>query len=166
MREDRNERIAGSLRAGLFWLIVVGLAGSAISLAYHRHWDVYWQLVPWATIGVVILAMLILVIWPAPATRKLAKTVAVLTIVVALLGMWHHFEKNYETAAEDAEYSVQWESMSLQDRVWTVAKGSVGDVPIYAAGILIPVALALAIATTGMGERDDPNIYIDPRQRR
>ena len=165
MREDRNAVIVSGLRAGLLWLVFLGLVGLSVALAYERHWEGYWQMIPWAAIGIMFLTMLILVIWPAPATRKLTKIVAVLMILVACLGVWLHFDENYKTASLDANYTERWESMSLVDRVWEVAKGSVGHVPIYAAGLLVPLGLALAVASIGMGERESPNEYIDPRQR-
>ena len=166
MQYDRSAEIASSLRAGLLWLVFLGLVGLAGALAYERHWDGVWQLVPWATIGAVFLTLLIVVIWPARLTRKLARFAAVATIIVALVGMWQHFDENYQTASQDVNYTETWESLSLLDRVREVAKGSVGQVPIYAAGVLIPLGLALSIATTGMKERTNRNEYVDPRQRR
>lgn len=166
MREDRNEEIAGGLRMGLNLLILLGLIGVAVALAYERHWDGPWQLVPWATIGTIFLSLVILLIWPAPLTKKLAQWVAALVIVAALLGTWQHFNENYQAASQDSNYTETWESMSIFDRIWVVAKGSAGHVPVYAAAILVPIGLALAVTTIGLGERYGPGDYIDPRQRR
>ena len=166
IEEERNAAIASRLRAGLHWLVFLGLVGLAVVLAYERHWEGVWQLVPWATIGVVFLTLIVLVIWPARFTRKLARWVAVVVILAAALGLWQHFDENYQTASLDVNYADTWESMSLFDRVWEVAKGSVGHVPIYAAGALVPIGLALVIATTGLREGVAPGEYVDPRQRR
>ena len=166
MQEDRNAEIAGGLRMGLYLLIFLGLVGVSVALAYERHWDGVWQLVPWATLGIIFLSLVLLVIWPAPFSRKLARWVAMIVIVAALLGTWHHFNENYQTASLDVNYTDTWESMSTFNRVWVVAKGSAGHVPVYAAGILVPIGLALVVVTTGLGERDGANQYLDPRQRR
>ena len=166
MREERIAATAFRLRAGLIWLVLIGVVGAAVALAYERHWDGYWQLVPWAVLGVILVALLALVIFPSAATRKLAHLVAAATIIASCLGLWHHFDENYQTAALDANYTDRWEEMNIVERVWEVAKGSVGHVPIYAAAALVPIALALSMATIGVGQRDRPEEYVDPRQRR
>ena len=74
--------------------------------------------------------------------------------------------KTTRTAPLDANYTGRWEDMSIVERVWEVTKGSVGHVPIYAAAALVPIAVALAMATIGVGQRDRPDEYVDPRQRR
>ena len=166
MRDERLAERAWRLRASLLWLVFLGIVGLAIVLAYERHWDGYWQLVPWATLGIVFLALLALLLFPSSVTKKLAQIVAVVTILAAGLGLWQHFDTNYESAAQDAAYSARWEDMGLLERVWEVGRGSVGDVPIYAAAALIPLALAMAMATIGLGQEEDIQEYVDPRQRR
>ncbi len=165
MRDTRNEEVASSLRVSLLCLVFLGVLGTAIALAYHRHWDSIWQLAPWAALGAIFLALLLLIIRPTPFPAKLARGIAVVTILVAGVGMWLHFERNYEAAPLDALYSDRWETMSLADRLLEVGKGSVGHVPIYAAGLLIPIALALIMATIGMERPSNPGEYIDPRRR-
>lgn len=166
MREERIAATAWRLRASLLWLVFIGIVGLSIVLAYERHWDGYWQLVPWVVLGLIFLALLALVVFPAVATRKLACLVAVATIIASCLGLWQHFDENYETASLDANYTDRWEDMSLFDRVWEVSRGSVGHVPIYAAASLIPIAVALAMSTIGIGQQEGPDEYVDPRQRR
>ncbi len=166
MREERVAATAWRLRASLLWLVFIGIVGSAIVLAYERHWDGYWQLVPWAVLALVLLALLALVIFPSSFTTKLAHLVAAVTVIASCLGLWQHFDENYQTASLDAAYTQRWDDMNLFDRVWEVAKGSVGHVPIYAAAALIPVAITLSMSTIGIGHSDRPDDYVDPRQRR
>ena len=166
MHEDRIANTAWRLRASLLWLVFIGVVGAAIALAYHRHWDGYWQLVPWAVLALVVLALLALLVFPSPATRKLAHLVAAATIIAACLGLWQHFDENYQTASLDANYTERWDDMNLVDRIWEVFKGSAGHVPVYAAAALIPIAIALSMSTIGIGQNESPDEYVDPRQRR
>ena len=166
MREERIAERAYRLRASLIWLVFLGIAGVAIALAYERHWDGYLQLIPWGTLGVLLIGLLAVVIFPSYATRKVAHLVVIATILVSCVGMWQHFDQNYDAASGDPAYVGRWEDMNLFERVWDVARGSTGDVPIYAAAALIPIALALAMATIGLGEEERAGEYVDPRQRR
>ena len=67
-------------------LAVLGLVGIAVSLAFERHWDGFWQLLPWVSPGVIALAMAALMIRPTGATVRIARAVALLTIVASALG--------------------------------------------------------------------------------
>ena len=162
MREGRIATTAFRLRASLLCLVLIGLIGAAVALAYERHWGSYWQLVPWATLGVIFVGLVALALFPSAATRKLAHLIAAATIIASCLGLWQHFDENYRTAPLDANYTGRWEDMSIVERVWEVTKGSVGHVPIYAAAALVPIAVALAMATIGVGQRDRPDEYVDP----
>ena len=142
------------------------MSGAAVALAYERHWDGYWQLVPWVILAVIFLALLAIVLFPSTATRKLVHLVAAATIIASCLGLWQHFDENYQTASLDANYTDRWERMNLFERIWEVSKGSVGHAPIYAAASLIPIAIALAMSTIGIGQQEGPDEYVDPRQRR
>ena len=166
MHEERIAATAWRLRASLLWLVFMGVVGSATVLAYERHWDGYWQLVPWAVLALVLLSLLALVIFPCPTSRKLVRLVAVATIIASCLGLWQHFDQNYEAASLDVAHGNSWEDMSHVGRIWEVATGSVGHVPIYAAAILIPIGMALAMSTIGIGLNDRNSEYVDPRQRR
>ncbi len=166
MREERIAATAWRLRAALLWLVFIGIVGLAVILAFERHWDGYWQLVPWAVLGLIFFSFMALVLIPSSATRNLAHLVAAAAIISSCLGLWQHFDSNYEAASRASNYAQRWDDMGLVDRVWEVASGSVGDVPIYAAAALIPIALALSMCTIGIGHRDSPDEYVDPRQRR
>lgn len=166
MRDERLENTVWRLRVGLLWLVLLGIIGIAVLLAYERHWDSYLQWIPWASLGLILVALVLVVLVPGAGARKLAQVVTLLTIVVSCVGMWQHFDANYDAAAENPTYAAQWEEMSIIDKVWDVGGGTVGQVPVYAAAALIPVALSLLMATAGLGEEERPGEYVDPRQRR
>ncbi len=92
----RPDGEAGSLRAGLLLLVVLGVVGTALALAFDRHWQSPWQMAPWVTLGAISVAWIALVLRPTASTVWLVRAVAVLTIVVAVLGVWQHAEANYD----------------------------------------------------------------------
>lgn len=198
----RPDDEASGLRAGLLLLVVLGVVGTAFALAYDRHWQSPWQLAPWITLGVISTAWIALVVRRTASTVWLARAVAVLTIVVAMLGVWRHIDANYnagpsghdhttdhattsadseddeasssdhhhdddEDAASDGHHhgdddeeatSGAMESdatkmtssdVSLMDAM----TGSAGHAPVPSALAIVPVGLALALATIGIGGR-------------
>ena len=88
-----SEGTTGTLRAALLFLVALGVGGTAVVLAYERHWDGTWQLVPWVTLGGVCIALVALLVRPTPATVWLARVLAVLVIVAAVMGLWRHFDE-------------------------------------------------------------------------
>ena len=81
-----QEGTAGTLRAALLLLVALGVVGTALALAYERHWDGTWQLVPWATLGGVSIALAVLLVRTTRATVWFARVLAVLVILAAVLG--------------------------------------------------------------------------------
>lgn len=151
----REGGASGSLRLGALALLAMALGGTCLTLAYDRHWGEFWQMIPWAAIGAIILSSLALLVRVKAATVWLARFVAVAAIIVAALGIWQHFDENYATAPLDARYSGRWESLSTTSRLWEVASGSVGHVPVLAAAALVPVGATLALITVGLPNEDD-----------
>ncbi len=92
----RGDDPAGALRAGLLLLVVVGVVGTAVSLAYERHWASAWQWAPWITLGVITLATVALIVRRTGATVWLARAAAVLAIVSSVLGVWQHVDANLD----------------------------------------------------------------------
>ena len=153
IRSFAGEGVAGTLRGAMALLVAISILSVVVALAYERHWGDFWQLVPWATVVLSGLALAALVLRTSRATIRTARIVAVLVLVTALLGMWRHFDHNYYTAVLDQDYSDRWEEMSVVERVWTVANGSVGHVPVPAAGALVPVGVTLWMTTLGLSEQ-------------
>ena len=134
IRSFAGEGAAGTLRGALALLVVISILSVAVALAYERHWEEFWQLVPWPTLVLSGLALVALVLRTSRTTIRIARIVAVLVLVAALLGIWRHFDHNYGTAVMDQDYADRWTQMPVVERVWTVANGSVGHVPVPAAG--------------------------------
>lgn len=101
---------AARLRAGLLLLVVMGVAGTALALAYERHWLSPWQLAPWIVIGIVGVATVALVVRQTALTVRLARAVAVLAIVSAVLGTWQHVDANLNPDHEGHQHADQGES--------------------------------------------------------
>ena len=97
----RNEGPAGALRAGVLVLLGLGVVGTAATLAFERHWEGFWQMLPWVTLAVVTVATGALVVRVRKATVMLAKVVAAVAMVMAIVGTWQHFQGNYNTAPID-----------------------------------------------------------------
>lgn len=187
-----REGAAGGLRAGLLLLAVLGVVGTALALAYERHWQSPWQLAPWLTLGIVGVAWVALVIRQTPATVWLARAVAIVAIVSAALGVWQHVDANLSadhaadhhadrqeqtandnnhshgeattasdghghshgeaTAASDDHHGSDDEEPASSDTsLMDAMSGSAGHAPVPAALSLVPVGLALALATIGLG---------------
>ena len=153
IRSFAGEGVAGTLRGAMALLVAISILSVVVALAYERHWGDFWQLVPWATVVLSGLALAALVLRTSRATIRTARIVAVLVLVAALLGTWRHFDHNYYTAVLDQDYSDRWEEMSVVERVWTVANGSVGHVPVPAAGALVPVGVTLWMTTLALSEQ-------------
>lgn len=147
-----GEGPAGALRGAIALLAVIGVVGIAMALAYDRHWEEPWQLAPWITLVLVSAALAALVFRPSRVTVRLARVIAVLAVVSALLGVWQHFDENYNTAPLDHRYADRWDGMNVIERMWAVGNGDVGHVPVPSAAVLIPIALALWMTTLGLRE--------------
>ena len=77
-------------------LVVLGVVGTAGVLAYDQHWDGTWQLVPWGICAGISIALAAILVRPTRSMVWLARILAVLTIVAAMLGEWRHFVNGAE----------------------------------------------------------------------
>ncbi len=160
----RRDGAAGGLRTGLLLLVVLGVVGTALTLAYERHWGTTWQLAPWITLGIVSVALVALVVRQTTVTVRLARAVAILAVVSASLGVWQHIDANLDADAAadhrsddrettDGDGHDSDDGTSLAD----VVTGSVGQAPVPAALAIAPVGLALGLATIGLGRARRPS---------
>ena len=102
----RGDDPAGALRAGLLLLVVLGVVGTAVSLAYERHWASAWQWAPWITLGVVAVATAALIVRQAAVTVRLAQAAAVLAIVSSVLGVWQHVDANLDPDHDHGDHAL------------------------------------------------------------
>ena len=63
---------------------------------------------------------------------------------------WSHEVEEYRPYPVDDPSFQRWDSMSIFERLWEIANGSVGHVPVIVALSLVPVGLALGLATIGI----------------
>ncbi|MCY4113295.1 MAG: hypothetical protein OXG33_05050 [Chloroflexi bacterium] len=97
-------------------LVAVGVVGTSLALAYDRHWLSPWQFAPWIVLGIVVAATVGLAVRQTAVTVRLARVVAVLTMVGALLGAWQHIAANLDPESHDHQHEDRRESMtSAQD---------------------------------------------------
>ena len=101
----RGDDPAGALRAGLLLLVVLGVVGTAVSLAYERHWTTAWQWAPWITLGVITVATVALIIRQTTVTVWLARAAAVLAIVSSVLGVWQHIDVNLDPDHDHSDHA-------------------------------------------------------------
>ena len=117
----RHEGPTGALRAGVLLLLASGRRGHGGNTSFERHWEGFWQMLPWVTLSVVTVATVALVIRVRKATVMLARVVAAVAMVMAIVGTWQHFQENYNSAPLDYRYTEDWGGMSMPERLWTVA---------------------------------------------
>jgi hypothetical protein len=135
------------LRRGLLWLAALTSAGIGVELAADRHWTQPVQLIAWAALGAVALALL-LVAW-SPTRRKLqlARLLVILVILSAIWGVWEHIYANYDAGVLDFAYVDTWDGLTEPTRWWLAVTKTVGPSPPLAPGALAQASLAVLIAT-------------------
>ena len=138
---------AGLLRYALLALAAVGVLGAGVDLAMARHWASPIQLVPWAALGVLAVALSLIATRPSGRTLWAARGLALLVAATAALGVYQHVAANYATAPLDFRYADRWDSMSELARLWAAASQAVGPSPTAAPGLLGYLALAIWLAT-------------------
>lgn len=138
---------ATALRRSLILLAVIGVAGTAVELAMERHWKTGVQLIPWYTLAVITLGVVLLVVRPRRVTVRLVRAIVVLVFAAAAFGIFEHVDANYEAAPLDFRYADRWPTMSTADRWWTAATGGVGPSPPLVPAVLAQAALCLGLAT-------------------
>ncbi len=146
---SRSGKVEG-LRAALLALVLLGVIGAAGELALARHWHDWIQMLPWVAVGGICIGLAALATRIAPATIWLARAMAALAVVFAIVGIWQHLAANYDVAPLDARYTDQWELMPESERWWAVLSGAVGPAPLLAAGMLLQMGVALAALTGGV----------------
>ena len=140
---------ATGLRRSFAALAAAGLVGTAVELALTRHWTSTVQMIPWAALAVTLVALILLVARPRPATLRVVRILAVLVVLTAGFGVFEHVLANYDAAPLDFRYTTRWATMSASSRWWAAASQSVGPSPTLAPGVLAQSAFCLLFATLG-----------------
>lgn len=138
-RPARVVNDAAPLRRGLRLLAWVGVVGTALELALLRHWDGTVQLLPWAALAALVVALTLFRHRP-PAARA----IAILVALIAVVGIVEHVAANQSA---DARYAARWATMSAASRWWAAASGGVGPSPALAPAVLAQSAACLFLST-------------------
>jgi hypothetical protein len=142
---ERPARLAGLLtvRLGLFALVAIGIAGAAAELAFERHWQTPTQLVPWAALVLLGVALGLLALRDSPRTVTVVRAIAGVVLLTAAFGVYMHVSVNHGAGAADAA----WDTLSPLTQWWYALTKSVGPAPPLAPGMLAQSALLLLLST-------------------
>ena len=145
--EAAEARVTRLLRRGLLALAALGVVGAAVDMGMARHWQSAIQLVPWAALGGLGVALALIAARPTVLTLRVARVLLVVVAASAALGIYHHVAANYATAPLDFRYTDRWEQMSGTARLWAAASQAVGPSPTAVPGLLAYLALMTWLAT-------------------
>jgi hypothetical protein len=134
-------------RRAFLGLTAVGIVGTAIELVTIRHWHGMMQLIPWATLALLTVGLVLLSRTPSPTTARIVGVIALVSAAAGLFGVFEHIWQNYGAAPLDFRYATRWTSMSETSRWWAAANGSVGPSPVLAPAILTQTAVLLGLTS-------------------
>jgi hypothetical protein len=142
------DRTAGRLRAGLIALATISTFGCAFELYTERHWASPVQLVAWAAVAALALAV-VLALVPGRPTLLVARAVAAMVLGASAFGIVEHVLANLDSGVLDGRYSATWDQLSPLTQVRYAVTKTVGPAPPLAPGMLGQGALLLLLATIG-----------------
>ncbi|MGQ0574615.1 MAG: hypothetical protein ACT4RN_10490 [Pseudonocardia sp.] len=134
------------MRTGVVVLAVVGIAGTAAELAAARHWGLPVQFVPWVSLALLALALVLLGLLRRRAAA-LVRVIGVLVLGASGFGVYMHLATNL---AAGAATRPDWAQLPPSTQWWLAASQSVGDTPPFAAGALGYAAALVLLATVGL----------------
>jgi len=150
------------LRRGLIWLAILGTASTAVELAMLRHWDNALELIPFAALGVLAVAIVLVARSPTGRSIALARALAGSVAFVSAVGVLVHVRANYEAAPLDFRYTDSWPTIPEPIRWFLAATDTVGPSPTLAPAAIAFMALALLIATLGHPARRHTGLVGQP----
>ncbi len=145
MRVETTE--GGTLRTSVIAVAAVAIVGLAAELLVERHWGSLVRLVPW--VALLALGWAVMRLWRGPSARdiRVARAIAVASMLAASVGIALHILENYKAGPLDQKYSLIWDSMSEIERWWAAFSKSLGPAPTFAPAALVLVALLVLVAT-------------------
>lgn len=149
MSRSDHETLSGRFRQAFTWLAVTGIVGTALELAMLRHWTSSSQLVAWAALVALAVALALTTIRPIAARLRAGRAVAVAVALSAAFGVFEHVDANYAAGPLDFRYADRWGTMSVISRWWAAATGAVGPSPALAPAILAQAAVFVWLAGAG-----------------
>jgi hypothetical protein len=137
------------LRQAVLALGAFSTIATAIELALERHWQSGTQLIPWASLAVVLIALAMVARARSVSTVKIARWLAIAVMLTAFFGVWQHIEANFDSGELDQRYSAVWETLPATTRWWLAISKSVGPSPPLAPAATAYAAVCVLIATIG-----------------
>ncbi|GAA1633546.1 hypothetical protein GCM10009733_033150 [Nonomuraea maheshkhaliensis] len=131
------------LRLGLLALVMIGVLGAALELAFERHWQSPTQLIPWVALALLVVALILLAVRDAGSALTVARVLAAVVLVTSAYGVFVHVSVNHGMGAMDAA----WDTYSPLTQWWYALTKSVGAAPPLAPGMLAQSALLLLLAS-------------------
>lgn len=142
-----------ALRTGLVTLAVLSILATAFELASERHWNGLEQLIPWAALGVLVLAVVALLL-PRGRGLVMSRILALLVLAASVYGVVDHVLVNYAAGELDQRYSATWDDLPWAEQWWYAITKTVGPSPALAPGVLGQAALLLLLAGVGWDRGD------------
>jgi hypothetical protein len=140
---------APRLRRGLLWLGALSVVGIGVELAVERHWTQPVQFVAWAALVVAAVAIVLLMGTPSAGRVRVARVLAVVVMLSAVLGIWEHIAENYDSGELDRNYADTWDSLPTGTRWWLAISKTVGPSPPLAPAALAEAGLCVVLASLG-----------------
>ena len=134
------------VRRGLVSLTVIGILATAFELATVKHWHNVQQLIPWASLLVLAVAVL-LVLLPGRRHRIAARILVFAVLGASVYGVIDHTVVNYNSGPLDYRFADSWDTLLPTQRWWYAFTRTVGPAPTLAPAILGQTALLLALAS-------------------
>jgi hypothetical protein len=132
-----------TLRLGLFALVAIGILGAASELAFERHWQSPVQLIPWAALALLGVALVLLALRDSPGRVTVVRVLALVVLLASVYGVYTHVSVNHAAGSFDPA----WDSLSPLTQWWQALTKSVGNAPPLAPGMLAQSALLLLLAS-------------------
>lgn len=135
------------IRRALVALTAIGALGAAFELATEQHWQTTEQMIPWAAIALLGIAVLLMLLNDSPRLVAAVRLMALVVLLTSVFGIYAHVAANYDAGALDQRYSKTWDTLPVVSRWWYALTKVVGPTPPLAPGMLGQSALLLLLAT-------------------
>ncbi|WP_248962142.1 hypothetical protein [Sphaerisporangium perillae] len=148
---DRHPRTGGNdgglVRHGLVALTVIGVLGAAFELATEQHWKTVEQLIPWAALALLAIAVPLMYLRNSRRLLAAVRLVTVAVLLASLYGVYAHVAANHDAGVLDQRYAATWDTLPAISQWWYALTKMVGPAPPLAPGMLAQSALILLLAT-------------------
>lgn len=137
-------------RAAIALLAFGIIAGTALDLAFARHWQSLEQGIAWGGLALALVALCLARVRPSATRVWASRVLAALVLIVSLVGMWWHVVANYEAAPLDFRFETRWAQMPPLEQWWAASTGAVGPSPALAPAVLAQAAVCVILAGVGV----------------